>query len=714
MWIRTCPVYSEVIRPDEVPPAVAGQLPTGWRLSRHQLTTYQALTAGDADVIINTAMTGDGKSLAAYLPVFTQPDCHAFGMYPTIELSRDQARQLERYAEDLRRPIAYHALWGAELARFAEEHGFARRGDALNERFHNNQVILTNPDIFSLVMNYHYDSLIFTDYELPYSLCTNYDYLVFDEFHVFGMPQVVAALTAMLYIQEYFGGRHRFVFSSATPSDVLLEMLGRSGLRCQLIAGSYRSGPGEDVRLVLHPATLHFEQLGERAGTEDWLREHLDELVAFWRRSARRPRAAIIVESVAAARRIALFLATELEPLGISVADNTGLTDPERRRLSLQKDIVVGTSTIDVGIDFSINLLIFESTSAGSFLQRLGRLGRCHRDEPPYDDYHAYALISGRTPWVYERIVNELAGRGLGEGAEVDRVNHLRPAVEGAFGTQNDFLAYAARWGVLQAAHVVNTLEARRTQGAYEALAARLAARYQELFRLSDLFKARKRYWYLTAKDRAAECRPIIDEVIAFRGSSPFQVACWDATVQPNTLVTYDLLSLVQVASFDVLTKEEHERALEERYPDAAERSRAKATINYVMKGKGDEPLVVRISAFSPERERLKLEVGTELGPRTEQVFVLSGLRIVEPRAPQLPAVNEVLRRQKVVCYCSRRDAREIRRQLRLPAHFLLYTARDVHGNRDYTLAFGKAALMLEAQLIRWHNRSVEDEPIIV
>jgi len=36
-------------------------------------------------------------------------------------------------------------------------------------------------------------------------------------------------------------------------------------------------------------------------------------------------------------------------------------------------DLVLGTSTIDVGVDFKINFLIFESESAGSFIQRLGR-----------------------------------------------------------------------------------------------------------------------------------------------------------------------------------------------------------------------------------------------------------------------------------------------------------------------------------------------------
>src|SRR6266496_6748780 len=93
MRIMTLPVYSKLANAQAIPSRVAERLPEGWRLSQHQLETYEALCRDDVDVVINTAMTGDGKSLAAYLPTLVLPDHHAFGMYPTIELSRDQEQQ---------------------------------------------------------------------------------------------------------------------------------------------------------------------------------------------------------------------------------------------------------------------------------------------------------------------------------------------------------------------------------------------------------------------------------------------------------------------------------------------------------------------------------------------------------------------------------------------------------------------------------------------
>ena len=70
------------------------------RLLRHQVATWEAIRDPDVDVIFNTAMTGDGKSLAAYLPVFKDGKA-AIAMYPTNELIKDQFHALPRYEERL-------------------------------------------------------------------------------------------------------------------------------------------------------------------------------------------------------------------------------------------------------------------------------------------------------------------------------------------------------------------------------------------------------------------------------------------------------------------------------------------------------------------------------------------------------------------------------------------------------------------------------------
>ncbi|NJO55856.1 MAG: type I-D CRISPR-associated helicase Cas3', partial [Rhodospirillales bacterium] len=61
------PVYS---CPAEAPPEGI-KLPEGWTLSWHQVETFNALSNPNIDVVFNTAVTGDGKSLAAYLKAMT-------------------------------------------------------------------------------------------------------------------------------------------------------------------------------------------------------------------------------------------------------------------------------------------------------------------------------------------------------------------------------------------------------------------------------------------------------------------------------------------------------------------------------------------------------------------------------------------------------------------------------------------------------------------
>ena len=80
------------------------RLPSNWRLSWHQAETLKALRDPVIDVIFNTAMTGDGKSLAAYL-AFLQDNSKVMGLYPTNALASDQAAQLKDYIVVPEKPI---------------------------------------------------------------------------------------------------------------------------------------------------------------------------------------------------------------------------------------------------------------------------------------------------------------------------------------------------------------------------------------------------------------------------------------------------------------------------------------------------------------------------------------------------------------------------------------------------------------------------------
>src|ERR1700730_4734549 len=113
LQLHILPVYSEY----------ASTAKTGsTRLLKHQVATWKAINDPDIDVIFNTAMTGDGKSLAAYLPAFLEHQ-HIIAMYPTNELILDQHASLAKYQELLSLSMPSNAtMYGAEITRLMRIH----------------------------------------------------------------------------------------------------------------------------------------------------------------------------------------------------------------------------------------------------------------------------------------------------------------------------------------------------------------------------------------------------------------------------------------------------------------------------------------------------------------------------------------------------------------------------------------------------------------
>ncbi|HMN29155.1 MAG TPA: type I-D CRISPR-associated helicase Cas3', partial [Caldilineaceae bacterium] len=397
MKIRTLPVYSKLADEAEVRQlGLWEKLPVNadgsrWQLSQHQVETYKALTAADGpDIIFNTAMTGDGKSLAAYLRVL-QSDLHVIAMYPTNELIRDQETRTGEYLTAWRSAARLGTMDGPGITQLMATSETRSRVEQIRKLLERNAILLTNPDLFHLMMNFKLGHQAWERKELPFELPANFDYFIFDEFHIFDVLQIVNVVNALNYLTVQYRykptDRKRFVFLSATPHPLMSQLLGRGGLSVKQISGQYQSQSIVGHRLILQSCELYFDQVTREQNIECWVKEHLGEIVQFYR-DYPNSKGAIIVNSVATARRLKFWLTNNL-PTDITVGENTGLTDREERRASFDKQLLVGTSTVDIGIDFRINLLIFEATDAGTFIQRFGRLGR----HTGFDLYRAYALL---------------------------------------------------------------------------------------------------------------------------------------------------------------------------------------------------------------------------------------------------------------------------------------------------------------------------------
>lgn len=671
--LHILPVYSE-LHPDYQ----IGSM----HLLRHQVATWEAFNDPNVDVIFNVAMTGDGKSLAAYLPVF-QEHKHVIAMYPTNELVQDQHRAIPGYGQRLKVPLPdYNTMYREMITRLMREHDNPMRIEEVRKLLHKSGILLTNPDLIHLIMSHQY-GWAHQRKELPFEIGSHFNYFIFDEFHIFGVPQVISVMNMLGYLQTLYGHksiaqRKKFLFLSATPNALLSTLLERGGLRYKKIEGHYRSEEQPGYRRILLPCELELHEISQEAPTEQWIENHLEDIHSFFKQNPR-SKAAILVYSVATARRLFARLTEYFKPYGITIGENTGLTHQDDRRASFEKDILVGTSTVDIGVDFRINYLIFEAFNAGSFLQRFGRLGR----HEGFGTYRAYGLLPR---FVLERLREKFDAEGTVERSAFNQQIHE------AFPNEQEFERYTQRWGVVQAAQVL--AELRQQLDENDAFTDALTAQYEQFYGKPEqpvMPKKVKRY--------QAMCRnesEIVKELSSFRGQSPLSCGVWDTD---GHLKTYDLFFLLTNTEFEVMTgtafmQEVRQRGLEERD----------------FKG---QLLYLKVHKYIPERLNLILGLQIDLGEYADilhRVFVQPNFVVREPRHTWLDQVNRSLKLLKLPCILSDMGRKELKQRLNLGSMFPVHRLHDRTGN-EYSVAFGQEALLLDSLL--FYRKTKDDKPMM-
>ncbi len=620
-------------------------------------------------------------------------------MYPTNELIRDQQRQAaktwglwKQYTDGI------GLLDSTMLDRIMESGDFAMRGEALLSELRNHEVVLTNPDIFHYIMQLFYrrqGKTGDTPDKVIGPLVLRYKQFTFDEFHIFEAPQIVSVLNALLLIHEMAGNRRRrFLFQSATPNLLLQGYLERANLSYKVVEGQYthsQQRPEPDRwRQILHGSDIHFSS----GSVESWLDEHLEEtLVPFFLKHRPGAKGAIIVNSVAQAKRVVERLKNELRPHNLSVGENTGLTSRTLRSASYDCDLLVGTSTVDVGVDFQINFLLFESRDAGSFLQRLGRLGRhdfYERDgvKHQFQAFQAHAVLP---PWTLEALFE---GKGkeappLADGMKTDRET-LTQTINEAFPPYANFAGYAQAWGALQSARVIHGFAAYTVRGQYEEAMQRLAQRYQAAFRTSINGQFRR------MGELLRDAKPLFDEAVAFRGGSYFDCGVLDLTQEGATQIhRYNLFTLIANGNLGECTEEGFWQALAQAGVERGPWEKRKP-IGYF-----------RLRGFHAERTNFRISIERDLAHWSAERFgvatVMQGVTVEEIGANNIPglnAINQRLERQKLptlLCLGSAHPL-ELKRYLRLPMLFPLFAFKSRDGFQG-TVAFGREALLLDTVL---------------
>jgi CRISPR-associated endonuclease/helicase Cas3 len=708
------PVYS--CPADEIPEGI--EVPEGWRLSWHQVETWKALNDPEIDVIFNTAMTGDGKSLAAYLRTL-RGYFPVMGLYPTNELARDQMSQIEGYIK-LFQPTdepRTNRLTGPELELYAERDGKTKE-IALETRSKQSEILLTNPDIF----HYLHRGAYLTPYDNPDKLWNRidkyFDLFLFDEFHIFGTPQVASIINTMLLIRRA-NRRKRYLFLSATPDEGLLTRLEKAGFRYRSIdpvtEGKYEfpdsveeadSLDKQGWRKVTSEIELSFIPLQSSfQASENWLKENKERILDYFERYPG-SKGAIILNSIASVKRLVPIFRELFASRGLTVGENTGLSGTREKMESLGRDLVIGTSTIDVGVDFKINFLIFESSDAGNFIQRLGRLGRHvgyerEGEEVKFENFTAIALAP---KFLVERLFEKEDAPLQGK----ERYNRIRlqEAIKSNYRRINNFEGYYKRWGAVQSFQLWWSLGNPTIKSQYGESREKFQQDCETVFetglkRVAGRVMAWSKEWQELSGKKG---NPIFEDASSFRGSSPLLCGLYDPTEpdEGDRFKTYDLPSILSNLEVEVWRKGEFKRKIEETETPIARRR-----FDYCL-------AFLKLRGYREERLNWRFTCDGDLREVAEawKVQVLTGIGIWQPDNPWIDRISRELRDLGLVSYVLAYPAAEVRQRLQLPMHFGIYPISDESSIHDpvspYSIAIGQSASLLDTLAYRFKGKGGE------
>lgn len=475
--------------------------------------------------------------------------------------------------------------------------------------------------------------------------------------------------------QENQSRPRRFLFTSATPKSGFIDQLRSSGFKIAEIEGVYASEDTPGYRQILQPVELEFVELKE-TDTLSWLTQKVSDIQKILNAESK-GRGLMIVNSVAKAGLITRKL-QELLP-GVAVKEISGRIDRQERlqtqaqlKDAKQPVLIVGTSAVDVGVDFKIHLLIFESSDSATMVQRLGRLGR----HPGFSAYTAFILVPGHTPWVMAKLQEK-----LNPGQSVER-RELTDIIGYAFDPPKEFDEYRKRWGALQAQGMLTRMSQENAKVS-QIVRDRMTEDLQRVYP-QNLESARKQWFAMQHSDVGKATQT---ELLRFRGGSTLQATVWDN----NRFYTYDLLRFLPYAMVEVTDRETYLQAAaksghgEEEFPE-----------EYIK-------VYLRVQSWLDKREDISLHCNRKSSElHFCQLYLVDKLSIIGH--PQSDVIN-CLKQNKLLAFLvpvikkPLNSHWEVSRTLKLNPLFGLYRLTD-GGEQAYACAFNQDALLLEA--LKW------------
>ena len=353
------------------------------------LMAHQAMSLELAEKprIVLEAPTGAGKTWAGAVPLLDPADRgeSAIFVYPTNALADDQQESLAMLIRRADRvpgvveqdgqvtpavgaDIMLWRLHAGVLDESREHVGGRSRGQTISrilEKLPPKPLwLVTNPDTLYLLCTARYGLS-----PQIWSRLQNCRSLVLDEFHLYRGPMLVRALALIELAGLLLGVERIRILSATLPASVIDLLQKHFGFE------SIKACPSPDGRIVQHEVELTTAAVTHDAATDRIVDEVTSQLDIL--RAERAPGVVpllVLRQSVLAT----VILEDRLANRGLDrteIGIYRGLSSHAVRSIE-GKTMVLGTSSLEVGVDFDTSRLVFEALSAPSFAQRMGRLGR--------------------------------------------------------------------------------------------------------------------------------------------------------------------------------------------------------------------------------------------------------------------------------------------------------------------------------------------------
>ncbi len=363
--------------------------------SQHQVLQHQVDVfekSRNADIILDLAPTGTGKTKAGFTVLLHKPTKSAVYIAPTNALIEQQFEAAKKFVKDANLPHVVKSASAKEIRAWPDDKVGKRPGEKLYNVLRNPAtifpevganrpiILVTNPDIFYYATFFAYNS--HDRGNIASSFYTKFSTVIFDEFHLYDAKQLVGLLFYLAYshIFNFFKDGRRIVLLTATPEpacELALQSLEKQGVKIARV--DEKTGNGN---LLPSQTAVHLELRPQPNTRDEWLAELASEVVQRFRE---RPKenGAVIFDSLESINRLKELL--DRQGLSNSIGRITGPAPLKDRQRAMQCQIILATSTVDVGFNFernpaptrqNLDWLIFSTRNCAAFWQRIGRVGR--------------------------------------------------------------------------------------------------------------------------------------------------------------------------------------------------------------------------------------------------------------------------------------------------------------------------------------------------